>query len=210
MGTDDITFVDFYNKMIVEATNWWEVNGWGSKRSQYRRFTAAYEAMDLRMGDCLVDIGCGTGDFSQFLWEKGIDVCYHGFDLLPQMVKMATDKHGPKFNQWDIFDRPVDVRSQWSIAIGTVGALADLDEEKRWKHLAEMMMNMSATVERGFAFTMLTQRNKPNDVDSHHWLVDEKTAIGRVLDLIPPQYPVRILMDYHPHELMFVISKDGF
>ena len=211
MGKDDVDFKNFYRDMISNADNWWSVNGWGSKRSQYRRYTAAQEMLGINRGDCVVDIGCGSGDLSEFLWEKGVDTCYHGFDLMEEMITLAKDKHGDKFEVWDIFSKPVPMQSDWAIAIGTVGALATRNEDERWKNLDKMLMNISATVDKGFVFTMLTDRNPHKDgVEDHHWFVDPAVAVGHVLEMIPPQMPVAIRMDYHPHEIMFSVKNEGF
>ena len=210
MGKDDVEFQKFYQNMISNAKEWHEVNGWGSRRSQYRRYTAVYDALDIRRGDCVVDIGCGTGDLSQFLWEKGVDVCYHGFDIMPEMVDLAKQKHGEKFRLWDIYESPLDVRSDWTIGIGTIGALATRDETERWAKLTKMIQNIASTSDKGFAFTMLTDRNPHNKADDHHWFVDTSEAIGKVIEMIPPSMLLTIKMDYHPHEVMFVVKNEGF
>lgn len=212
MGKDELDFQNFYKNMIEKATDWHEANGWGSRRSQYRRYTAAQQLLPIRDGDCVVDIGCGTGDFSQFLWEKGLDVCYHGFDVVPEMVKLAKDKHGSdKFREWDIYETPLDTRSDWAICIGTLGALATRDDDERWKNLAKLLMNVAANVDKGFVFTMLTDRNPHGETgDDHHWFVDPAEAVGKVLELIPSSMPVVVDMGYHPHEIMFAVLNEGF
>jgi cyclopropane fatty-acyl-phospholipid synthase-like methyltransferase len=210
VGTNGLEFQKFYQNMITEAEDWHEVNGWGSRRSQYRRYTAAYEALDIRQGDCLVDVGCGTGDFSQFVWEKGVDICYHGFDVMQEMVDLAKQKHGDKFRLWDIYSSALDVRSDWTIAIGTIGALATQDEDERWMNLTKMVQNIAATSDKGFVFTMLTNRNPHVVGDKHHWFVDASEAIGKVLEMIPPTMLLTIKMDYHPHEMMFAVKNQDF
>jgi SAM-dependent methyltransferase len=210
VGKDDVDFQKFYQDMIVNAKEWHEANGWGSRRSQYRRYTAAQEMLPIRDGDCVVDIGCGTGDLSQFLWEKGVDICYHGFDIMPEMVDLGKKRHGDKFRQWDIYETPLDTRSDWAICIGTIGALATRDVEERWKNLAKLLMNVAANVDKGFVFTMLTDRNAHNEADDHHWFVDPAEAVAKVMELIPPQMPISIRMDYHPHEIMFAVMNEGF
>lgn len=211
MGKDDVSFQNFYKEMIMNATDWYAMNGWGSKRSQYRRYTTAQEMLGVRNGDCVIDIGCGTGDLSEFLWEKGIDVCYHGFDVMPDMIQLAKDKHGDKFQVADIFQSKTDPRGDYAIAIGTVGALATRDEKQRWENLAIMLQNISASVDKGFVFTMLTDRNEHKEgVADHHWFVDPAEAISKVVAMIPKEMPMAIRMDYHPHEIMFSVHKDGF
>jgi SAM-dependent methyltransferase len=210
VGEDELSFKNFYAEMMEKAKEWHEVNGWGSRRSQYRRYTNAQEMLGVRNGDCVIDIGSGSGELSQFLWEKGIDVCYHGVDVMEDMVAIAKDRHGDKFKVWDIFEKPIDFRTDWAIAIGTVGALATRDVDKRWEQLAVFLQNMSATTDKGFVFTMLNDRNEHNIVDDHHWFVDPSVAIANVLDMIPSYMGVQIRMDYHPHEMMFAVKRETF
>lgn len=207
---DDKELKKFYQNIMVNADQWYEVNGWNSKRSQYRRFTNVQSALDIRSGECLVDIGCGTGDLSVFFWEKGLDVCYHGFDLMQDMIDLAIQKNGSKFRLWDIEEKPLDVRSDWAVSIGTFSAMATLDEGERWANATKMIQNMAANVDKGFAFTMLNNRSPSDTEEESLWFVDAGEAVARILEIISPQMLLTVKMDYHPHEMMFVVKNDGF
>lgn len=45
-----------------------------------------------KKGDCVLDIGCGTGDILNFL----DDIEYHGFDLDPTYIEMAKKRYGAR------------------------------------------------------------------------------------------------------------------
>ncbi len=40
----------------------------------------------------ILDVGCGIGEFYQFLQESGIATSYLGLDMLPAMVKRAQER----------------------------------------------------------------------------------------------------------------------
>ncbi len=67
----------------AEAAMW-------SEGGQTRRFLAALRLLSLRADDTLLDYGCGTGRFCEFLPP---DVLYYGHDTSPQMLERMTDEH---------------------------------------------------------------------------------------------------------------------
>ncbi len=67
----------------------------GFQEEQYRRDAIA--ALDLKQGDTVVDLGCGTGkNFAQILEKIGADGTLIGVDLTARMLRQAQrkiDKH---------------------------------------------------------------------------------------------------------------------
>lgn len=56
---------------------------------------------ELKPSSKILDIGCGPGEFTKYLLEKGFDV--EGIDLSPEMVKIAKEKvPNGKFFQMDM------------------------------------------------------------------------------------------------------------
>lgn len=66
-----------------------ECAGW-SERGQTLRFLAVLEHLQLRVGDSLLDFGCGTGRLCEFLPH---DVTYTGYDTAPGMLDRARHDH---------------------------------------------------------------------------------------------------------------------
>ena len=61
----------------------------------------------VRRGDRVLEIGCGTGHFSAYFKELGADVV--GLDTSPEMLKLAKDLRGElkiDFNQGDAYHLP--------------------------------------------------------------------------------------------------------
>ena len=61
-----------------------------SEGGQTRRFLAVLDHLDLRDGDTLLDFGCGTGRFSEFLPHA---VSYHGLDWSQEMRERVALEH---------------------------------------------------------------------------------------------------------------------
>jgi len=66
--------------------------GWDTQKNQFKRFESAVSLLDLR-GKTIVDIGCGFGDFFDFLKSKKIKVkSYLGIDINQGLLEVAN-KH---------------------------------------------------------------------------------------------------------------------
>lgn len=57
--------------------------------SQYGE--SVLELLDVKPGERILDLGCGTGDLTKLIWEKGADV--FGVDASPDMITKAKDKY---------------------------------------------------------------------------------------------------------------------
>ena len=81
---------------------------WDNVESQRLRFKILTEIGDLN-GKSVLDVGCGFGDFYEFLAESHINVLkYSGIDLVEDMIKEARKRHFlPDFEVFDILKHNV-------------------------------------------------------------------------------------------------------
>lgn len=72
----------------------WEAAMW-SKEGQADRFNKIIEHVSLRYkpGDSIFDYGCGTGAFSDVVFESLEDPIYTGYDWSDGMIKRAKKEH---------------------------------------------------------------------------------------------------------------------
>lgn len=83
---DDDANVQLYTRLADEHGLSPQALDWGSRQSQQLRFRVLAEVGDLN--DCsLLDVGCGQGDFYQWLVESNTPVRYHGLDITPRMIE---------------------------------------------------------------------------------------------------------------------------
>jgi len=61
---------------------------WGSSQSQQLRFKVLSEIGALE-GKCILDVGCGLGDFAGWLNRHHINVAYTGLDLTKDFIQQA-------------------------------------------------------------------------------------------------------------------------
>ena len=71
--------------------------GWGSAEQQLYRFTQTITFPSLFAGRSVVDIGCGFGDYLDFLLARNVGIsAYHGIDINPDLIGEARRRHASK------------------------------------------------------------------------------------------------------------------
>jgi SAM-dependent methyltransferase len=86
--------------------------GWRDQAQQELRFRVMADGMRSVDGASVLDVGCGFGDFYDYLTAAGHDVRYTGCDLSPDVLAVARERHPElTFEQRDILDRPHPSRS---------------------------------------------------------------------------------------------------
>lgn len=83
----------------------------GTELRRMLRFETLSEIGDLE-GAKILDLGCGFGDFYDFLRNKGINVDYYGIDIVPEHIKVASTRYpGVNFELRDLEDYPYENQS---------------------------------------------------------------------------------------------------
>jgi|ETNvirenome_6_85_1030632.scaffolds.fasta_scaffold00511_19 ubiquinone/menaquinone biosynthesis C-methylase UbiE len=82
----------FYNETFSKHGEDVRSLGWGSKESQNIRFRVLLE-MGIKGGQSVLDVGCGFGDFYDFLLSQNINVDYVGADINKNFIKVAKQKN---------------------------------------------------------------------------------------------------------------------
>lgn len=81
-----------YQERIEKFGTSFESLGSGTKARQEIRFEIQ-KNIGIKTGDKVLDIGCGLGDFYNFLMNQNINVDYHGVDLVPELISAAKLKN---------------------------------------------------------------------------------------------------------------------
>lgn len=75
---------------------------YGSPESQQRRFKILYEVGDME-GCSVLDVGCGFGDFHDYLSKRLRGFSYHGIDISEKIIAVAREKYpGASFEVGDM------------------------------------------------------------------------------------------------------------
>ena len=73
---------------------------WSSKASQEKRFFLINNLMKKYISSNnakIADLGCGFGDFYEFLKQRNYNYIYKGYDINPEMIDYCKKKISIKF-----------------------------------------------------------------------------------------------------------------
>ena len=206
-----MTLEKFYDGILEKAVNSpsYAANGWGSRRSAHRRYLMAITQLNVAKGHSLLDWGCGNGDLFWFLNDLGIDVHYLGVDIVPKMVELALANNVVAVKRDLLLDPPREAEFDHIICIGTVGAIEGTVKE-RWDVVEQMIsVGMNGSL-KGMALTFLTDRDGQHEDDGFHWFVPFAECLSTMSKLVANKYGLKVCADYHPHDVMFIITHDPY
>ena len=92
---------------------------WSSKHSQEKRFLIIKNLMKKYIGDNgtkIADLGCGFGDFYEFLKKETVVIFIKDMTLIQKMIKFCKKKF--QSNLFDISDEPLEI-CDFTIISGT-------------------------------------------------------------------------------------------
>ena len=131
--------------------------GFRTRSSQEKRFEALLGLADFN-GRSVLDVGCGFGDFLQFLLARGIRPDYTGIDLCEPMVARCRERFGAgaaEFIACDALDFEPDRPYDLVVASGIFG----LDAPGARERIRPTVERMFAWAGTGLAVNFLSRRS---------------------------------------------------
>lgn len=181
---------------------------WNGKESQYKRFEQLVKifpnpAMSMECND----LGCGHGEFLNFLFSRGFSGRYHGYDISREMIDFAKKE---KREQKAPIEYSFSVgnsleKCQYTVASGIFNVRCGVSNE-RWKeYILETIAMMDAFSTNGFAFNILTLYSEPVFMREHLYYADPCFFF----DHCKKNYSrnVALLHDYELYEFTILVRK---
>ncbi|MFH0823906.1 MAG: methyltransferase domain-containing protein [Pseudomonadota bacterium] len=172
---------------------------WGSRESQELRFDAMCAMGDLQ-GSTILDVGCGTGDFLDYLTRRGIELDYTGYDIAPAMIDLAKRRFpGARFAVRDLHGQ-VEERGGFDYVMAS--GIFSLRKVRPFEFMAAMVRKMFQRCRKGAAFNSLStsaSRKVPGE-----FYCNPGDALRMCLSLSP-----RVLLrhDYLPHDFTVFLYR---
>tara|TARA_B100000674_G_C37942628_1_gene963341 strand:+ start:142 stop:756 length:615 start_codon:yes stop_codon:yes gene_type:complete len=144
----------YYDPLLRKHGGSYRGMGWVSDHLQIVRFEAMYAIADISSASIL-DIGCGSAGFLDWLTQRGYTGRYTGIDCQEKMIELARAQHpGSKFPNAmfecnDFLNVAENFRAQYVFASG-IFPLADMSL------LRKTVTEMFYVAERGIAFNCLS------------------------------------------------------
>lgn len=191
---------DHFNDLAVRWGDDVRASDWSSGKSQELRFTALLELGDFE-GTRILDIGCGRGDFLDFLSARDISVRYTGVDLSEDVIAIARQHHpNVDFQVCDVLGSELP-RVDYVIASG-VHTIDTGDNEVR---LQEVLRRLWELAERGVGTNMLSsERPAGVELAPHTYAYTPDTVEAFARGLTPH---VRLIRGYLPHDFTVLLNR---
>ena len=138
---------------------------WRSREGQAIRFKTFCDFVDFNETSIL-DVGCGIGDFAQFLIEGEVAFKhFHGIDAIDEMITSAQHRHLPNctFETVDVVTHQESMQGfDWLTFSGTLNAMQE-------RSAIELIDGAFAACDQGVAFNFLSDQcgRSPSEEDLH-------------------------------------------
>lgn len=152
----DLATVAWYEDKVREFGYDHRGLGYNSRSAQEKRFKALLALGDFH-GRSLLDVGCGFGDFLEFLLARGIRARYTGLDICEPMVRRSRERfdgQGAEFVVADALTYDPAERFDYVVASGIFG----LDSPEVRERIRPTLARMFAWSREGLAVNFLSRR----------------------------------------------------
>jgi cyclopropane fatty-acyl-phospholipid synthase-like methyltransferase len=155
---------DYYAQLVAKHGSAPRSCDYGRAASQRRKFAAVAAVMPLQ-GCRVLDVGCGLGDFADYLDEHAENAAYVGVDIAPSMLEMAR-KLRPHLDLrlCDILSETPGTRFDLVTANGIFYLLGPNAQASMEKLIARMF----ELTDQAVAFTSLSTWAEKNDPDEFY------------------------------------------
>lgn len=173
----------------------------GNRDRQLIRFKAFSEIGGLN-GASILDVGCGFGDFYQYLKDEGIKVKYTGIDICPAFVEVCAERFPEaKFAVKDLQTDPVKEKYDYVVSSQTFNNR--LAEGENMRLMKDVLQKSYDICTKGVAVDMVTSCV---DFQEDHLFYYSPEEIFTFAKSITKRVTLR--HDYPLYEFMICLYKD--
>lgn len=99
---DKKRIIERYNERFAQYADDIRTLASGTEERRQLRFDVL-AAVGIESGASVLDLGCGFGDFYDYLERRGLECRYTGYDINPTLIEVARGKHpGARFEVRDV------------------------------------------------------------------------------------------------------------
>lgn len=198
----------FYDQNLQSHGNTAQGVGWKNQEAQQVRFGQLLKLLTDRNGFSVNDLGCGTGDFAQYLFSNGFaSFEYTGYDMLEKMVQIASniykDEPGCTFKQ--ITGAADMAEADYTVASGIFNIRYELTNEEWLPYIIQTITQMNASSRKGFAFNALTSYSDADKMQPYLYYSDPLY----LFDYCKKHFSrnVALLHDYNQYDFTILVRK---
>lgn len=196
---DKLAVISRYNERLTKYGYDPRTLGWFKAR-QPVRFRVLSEIGDL--DNCsILDVGCGFGDLYGFLVNIGLNAKYTGYDINPNLIKIAKEKHPSVcFEVKDILTDEINQKFDYVLSSGVFNF--KLSDNKSF--IQNMFKKMFEISTKGVAVDFMSSYVDFENEDAYYANPEEIFSYCKTLSR-----RVTLRHDYMPFEFAVYIYKDN-
>ncbi len=197
---DDQNNIALYNDLLTRHHDNHRALNWGSKASQELRFKILSE-VNINKNSRILDVGCGLGNFYQWLKKQQFTPEYYGIDITPAMVQHTLKKcPGIQVQQGTLFNFPTSFPKQFDHVFASgLFYYRQNDPEHYLKSCIKIMFSMA---KKSIAFNSLSAW--ANTRQDQEYYANPLNILDYCRTLTPK---VSLRHDYHPADFTLYLYK---
>lgn len=176
------TIIEYHNQLLdtwesmgKPLSQTWIVSGWGSAESQKLRFQAILDSLKYKRGSIL-DIGCGLGDFVDFLKINNLLDQYEGWDFNPRLIEQAKKYH-PNI-EFKMLDQKLYPNLEYDYIIAS-GIFQYRDEDNP-KYYLDVCRELYARAKVAVSFNFLSKHRDTSHMSEGELYLDPMKVIDEL------------------------------
>ncbi len=195
--------VNWYQERVQQFGNDIRSLGFNQRSSQIRRFEALLKLGDFS-GHTLLDVGCGLGDFYDFLLNHGISPIYKGVDITPGMIDQCkirfADQLGRScsFETADSIEYAPETKFDFVVASGIFGLWSENVEDR----IIPTLERLFSLCTQGAAINFLSSQSRKQAPGRLY--VDPPKLLKMALELTPA---VELSHSYLPNDFTLFLYR---
>jgi RimJ/RimL family protein N-acetyltransferase/SAM-dependent methyltransferase len=118
-SADDQETVRYFDGLVDQYGGSPQALDWGSRASQQLRFRVLAGVGELN-GASVLDVGCGQGDFLEWLNAAGLRTDYTGLDITPKMIECCRERFPhAHFEVGSLLDLPAELAGPYDFVVAS-------------------------------------------------------------------------------------------
>lgn len=198
---DKSRIIERYNKRLEAYGYDIRTLASGTEERHKMRFKIIYD-VGIKEGNSVLDLGCGFGDFFDYLREIGLkDINYVGYDINPNLIEIAKERH-PGI-QFEVKDIQKDSLPEFDFIVSSNAFNLKLESQDNYEFIFEIMNICYKHSYVGVAIDFLTSYVDFETPEAFHYSPERVFALAKRITK-----RVCLRHDYPLYEFCIYLYKD--
>jgi len=132
---------------------------WPNQEDMELRYRVMLEGVKGLKNPLILDWGCGTGRFLEYLQKVGYSCQYSGIDINPQAIELCKEKFkDQEFNCLDLMASPLIKQYDYIVCNGVYTVKNTLSQDEMMSFLHKSLVRLFEKCHYGLAFNLMSHQ----------------------------------------------------